>query len=91
MNMVLPGSISMQGGVSTVGSGGTGPGLWMAGLRLRASSTSVAQSSCGYVGDVLYMVVTWGGGGLVGMVGGCDILALCIMLLVVGVMSANVT
>ena len=52
-HVVLSGPLLMQDGVFTVGSGGTFPRLHTAGLRPRASSTSVAQSSCWDVGGVL--------------------------------------
>ena len=52
-HVVSSGPFSTQDGVFTVGSGGMFPRLCTAGLRLRASSTLVAQSSCGGVGSVL--------------------------------------
>ena len=78
----------MQDGVFTMGSSDMFPGLCTVGLRLRASSTLAAQSSHEDMGNVLYVVATWGGGGLSGTVvlaGGCDMLALHITEFEVGV------
>ena len=56
-----------------------------AGLRPRALSISAAQSSHEGVGNIPHMVTMWGGGGLSGTVGKCDLLALRVTSLVVGV------
>ena len=61
--MVLSRPVLTRDGVFTLGSGGKpvwvgsedadGAAPYMIGLRPKASSTSIAQSSCGGVGDVL--------------------------------------
>ena len=74
------GSISMHRGVSTGGFGGTLPISCMAGLKLRALSTSIAQSSHEGVCNVIEVMVQ--GGGSMDEVGDHDSFALHITLCV---------